>query len=288
MGPFSIHPATGVGPVALTIADLDRSERFYRDVIGFKALGHAGDTVTLTADGTTPLLTLTGQTGARRRPPRTTGLYHFAILTPSRADLARSLRRLAEARWPLSGASDHLVSEALYLDDPDGNGIEIYSDRPREAWPRQSGQIQMATDPLDIDDLLAELDRDSQTVDGLAPGTIIGHVHLHVADLRAAQDFYHGVLGFDIIQRYGPSALFISAGGYHHHIGLNTWAGVGAPPPPPGSVGLRYFVIHMADAAARDAVLGRVREAGIVIEELAEGLLIRDRSANNIVLTTAN
>jgi len=229
---------------------------------------------------------LTGQPGARRRPPRTTGLYHFAILTSSRAALARSLRRLAEVRWPLSGASDHLVSEALYLDDPDGNGIEIYSDRPRDAWPRRNGQIQMATDPLDFDSLLAELERDHQPWDGLAPDTVIGHAHLHVADLRTTEDFYHGVLGFDIIQHYGPSALFVSAGGYHHHIGLNTWAGVGAPPPPPGSAGLRYFVVQMLDAAARDAVLERVRAAGIAMEESAEGVLVRDPSANVVMFTS--
>jgi catechol 2,3-dioxygenase len=286
MAPFSIHPATGVGPVALTVDDLERSERFYRDMIGFKVLGRAGDTITLGADGTTALLAVTGQPGARRLP-RTTGLYHFAILVPSRVALARSLRQLAEAHWPLSGASDHLVSEALYLDDPDGNGIEIYRDRPREEWPRPDGQIQMATDPLDIDSLIDELAHDPSPWDGIAPGTIIGHVHLHVADLRAAEEFYHGVLGFDIIQRYGPSALFVSAGGYHHHIGLNTWAGVGAPPPPPGSVGLRSFDIRLPDAATRDALLERVRAAGIATEEVVHGVLLRDPSANGVVLTVA-
>ena len=286
MAPFSIHPATGVGPVALTVADLDRSERFYCDIIGFKVLGRAGDTITFGADGATPLLAVTGQPGARRQP-RTTGLYHFAILTPSRVALARSLRQLAEARWPISGASDHLVSEALYLDDPDGNGIEIYRDRPREEWPRQDGQIQMATDPLDIDSLIDELAHDASPWEGIAPDTIIGHVHLHVADLRAAQDFYHGVLGFDIIQRYGPSALFVSAGGYHHHIGLNTWAGMGAPPPPPGSVGLRWFDIRLPDATARDALLERIGAAGIATEEVAQGILLRDPSANGVVLTVA-
>lgn len=286
MAPFSIHPATGVGPVALTVGDLERSERFYRDMIGFKVLGRMGDTITLGADGTTALLAITGQPGARRLP-RTTGLYHFAILVPSRVALARSLRQLAEAHWPLSGASDHLVSEALYLDDPDGNGIEIYRDRPREEWPRPNGQIQMATDPLSIDSLIDELAHDPSPWNGIAPGTIIGHVHLHVADLRAAEEFYHGVLGFDIIQRYGPSALFVSAGGYHHHIGLNTWAGVGAPPPPPGSVGLRSFDIRLPDAATRDALLERVRAAGIATEEVAHGVLLRDPSANGVVLTVA-
>src|SRR5258706_2088422 len=287
MAPFSIHPATGVGPVALTIADLDRSERFYRDVIGFRAWGREGDPATLTADGATPLLPLTGQPGARRRPPRTTGLYHFAILTPSRADLARSLRRLAETRWPLSGASDHLVSEALYLDDPDGNGIEIYRDRPRAEWPRLGGQIRMATDPLDIDGILGELEHDDRPWDRLAPATTIGHMHLHVADLKAAEAFYHGVLGFDIVVRYGPSALFVSAGGYHHHIGLNTWAGVGAPPAPAGSAGLRHFVVRLPDQAALDAVLARVRAADIPIEDHAAGALVRDASKNAVVLAVA-
>jgi catechol 2,3-dioxygenase len=210
-------------------------------VLGFRPLARSGDTLTLTADGTTPLLSLTELPGAPPKPARATGLYHFAILTPSRLDLARSLRRLAEMRYPLSGASDHLVSEALYLDDPDGNGIEIYRDRPRAEWPQMGGQIQMATDPLDI----------------------------------------------DVIVRYGPSALFVSAGGYHHHIGLNTWAGVGAPPAPASSAGLRHFVVRLPDQAALDAVLERVRAAGIAIAEHPEGALVRDTSGNAMVLATA-
>jgi len=242
MAPFSIHPNTSIGATHLTVADLERSRRFYVDVLGFRELERQGTTLTLTADGATPLLALTELPGAPPKPARATGLYHFAILVPSRLDLARSLRRLAELRYPLSGASDHLVSEALYLNDPDGNGIEIYRDRPRAEWPRLNGQIRMATDPLDLDGILAELDRDDRPWDGLAPATTIGHMHLHVADLRAAEAFYHGLLGFDIMLSFGGSALFLSAGGYHHHIGLNTWAGVGAPPAPPGSAGLRYFV----------------------------------------------
>jgi catechol 2,3-dioxygenase len=264
-----------------------RSERFYTDVLGFRPLARSGDTLTLTADGATPLLSLTELPGAPPKPARATGLYHFAILVPSRLDLARSLRRLAEMRYPLSGASDHLVSEALYLDDPDGNGIEIYRDRPRAEWPRMDGQIQMATDPLDIDGILGELEGDDWTWNGLAPATTIGHMHLHVSDLKAAESFYHGVLGFDIIVRYGPSALFVSAGGYHHHIGLNTWAGVGAPPAPAGSAGLRHFVVRLPSEAARDAVLARVREADIPIEEHADGALVRDASGNATVLGLA-
>src|SRR5262245_7324671 len=211
MEPFSIHPDTTVGPVDLTVADLDRAERFYHDVLGFKQLGRADGTLTLTADGARALLILREQPGARPKPRRATGLYHFAILVPTRRDLARSLRRLAEMQWPLVGASDHLVSEALYLDDPEGNGIEIYRDRPRAEWPRSGGRTQMATDPLDFDGLIGELEGDDQPWGGLAAGTTIGHVHLHVADLGAAEAFYHGVLGFDVITNYGGSALFVSA-----------------------------------------------------------------------------
>jgi catechol 2,3-dioxygenase len=287
MAPFSIDPNTNIASTHLTVADLDRSERFYTDVLGFRPLARTGDTLTLTADGATALLSLTEQPGAPPKPARATGLYHFAILTPSRLDLARSLRRLADMRYRLSGGSDHLVSEALYLDDPDGNGIEIYRDRPRAEWPRTGGQIKMATDPLDIDGLLGELERDDRPWDGLAPATTIGHMHLHIADIKAAEAFYHGVLGFDIIVRYGPSALFVSAGGYHHHIGLNTWAGVGAPPAPAGSAGLRHFVVRLPNQAALDAVLARVREAGIAIEDHADGALVRDASGNALVLATA-
>jgi catechol 2,3-dioxygenase len=287
MAAFSIDPNTHIGSTHLTVADLARSERFYTDVLGFRPIHRAGDTLTLSADGTTPLLVLTELPGAPPKPQRATGLYHFAILTPSRLDLARSLRRLAEMRYPLSGASDHLVSEALYLDDPDGNGIEIYRDRPRAEWPRLGGQIRMATDPLDIDGILGELEHDDRPWDGLAPATTIGHMHLHVADLKAAEAFYHGVLGFDIVVRYGPSALFVSAGGYHHHLGLNTWAGVGAPPAPAGSVGLRHFVVQLPSQAALEAVLERVRTADIPIEDHADGALVRDASKNAVVLATA-
>lgn len=284
MTPFLIDPATIVGPVALTVASLQRSEQFYCEVLGLRVLHHSTPTLTLTADGATPLVVLVEQAGARPRPPRTTGLYHFALLVPSRLELARSLRQLAGMRYQLTGASDHLVSEALYLDDPDGNGIEIYRDRPREEWPKRNGQLQMAVDPLDIDGVLAELEHDTREWEGIAPGTRLGHMHLHVADLGAAEEFYCGVLGFEMMLRYGPSALFVAAGGYHHHIGLNIWAGVGAPPPPVGSAGLRYFVVQLPNAAALDQVLARVRLAQLPNETTAEGTILRDPSANCVVL----
>jgi catechol 2,3-dioxygenase len=285
MASFSIHADTTVGQAALTVADLQRSERFYRDVLGMRVLGSGDGMLTLTADDATPLLELTELSGARPKPARATGLYHFAMLVPSRLELARSLRRLAEMRYPLTGASDHLVSEALYLDDPDGNGIEIYRDRPRAEWPHLGGQLQMAVDPLDIDGVLGELEGDDRPWNGLDRQTRMGHMHLHVADLRQAEEFYCGVLGFDVMVRYGPSALFVSAGGYHHHLGLNTWAGVGAPPPPAGSAGLHWFAVLLPSAEALDQVVARVHAAGLVTEPVDAGLSLRDPSGNGVVLT---
>src|SRR5262249_15090668 len=211
----------------------------------------------------------------------TTGLYHFAILVPSRGDLARALRRLVETDTVMQGAADHGVSEALYLADVDGNGIEIYRDRPRAEWPFVGGRPQMAPAPIDFDELSSETDESGA---GLAPGTVIGHVHLHVSTLDEARRFYVDVLGFELMQRYGPSALFVSAGGYHHHIGLNTWAGVGAPPAPPGAIGLRHFDVELSDEAARSKVEARLRDANVPIERTGGGLLVRDPAHNAIAL----
>jgi catechol 2,3-dioxygenase len=237
-----------IGRVSLTVRDLDRSVLFYRDVLGFTALGSdiggaASTAITLGPAGGRGLIELHENTGAVPRPKRTTGLYHFAILVPSRAALGRSLRRLFDKRWPLTGASDHLVSEALYLDDPDGLGIEIYRDRPRAEWPISNGQLAMATDPLDLQGVYDEPGAES-TMAGLDAGTVIGHVHLHVPNLATAEQLYCGRIGFKPTVRGYPGALFVAAGGYHHHLGLNTWTGVGAPPPPENAVGLRSFTIE--------------------------------------------
>ncbi len=284
MNPYSIHPDTTVGPVFLTVSDLKRSEEFYREVLGFKPLPRRDDTLSLTADGKTPLLELKGDPAAPARPPHTTGLFHFAILTPSRLDLARSLRRLAEVRYPIQGGTDHRVSEALYLADPDGNGIEIYRDRPRDTWTFPNGGIHMESDPLDYDGILAELDGHAEAWNGLAAGTRMGHVHLNVADLEKVEEFYHGILGFDITVRRSHGALFISAGGYHHHLGLNLWNGAGAPPPP-DAIGLRYYSIVLPNVAELQRVAGRVQEAGIKSEEMDEGIMLRDPSQNGVLLT---
>lgn len=280
-----VLPSTSrIGSVCLTVSDLDRAERFYVDVLGFTAAARSAATVSLAAPAAPMLLELTALPGARPKPARSTGLYHFAILLPSRLDLARSLRRLAEMRWPLQGVADHGVSEALYLADPDGNGIEIYRDRPREEWPQRNGQLQMVTDPLDVDGVIDEMAQDERPWQGLPAGACIGHVHLHVADLRQAERFYCDVLGFDVTQRYGPSALFVSASGYHHHVGLNTWAGVGAPPPPAGSAGLRYFDIQLPDRPALATAVERLVRANVAVAEQPDGWYVRDPSQNGIRL----
>lgn len=283
----SLLPATThIGSVALTVASLDESLPFYRDVLGFAVASRTDATATFAAGSSDYLVELAELPGARPKPRHSTGLYHFAILVPSRLELARALRRLVMADWPLQGVADHGASEALYLADPDGNGIEIYRDRPREQWPQRNGQLEMTTDPLDLGDLLQELDRSPRSEAGLPPETVIGHVHLHVGNLAAAEAFYGSLLGFDVMQRSYPGALFVSAGGYHHHLGLNTWAGAGAPPPPPDAAGLRFFTVVVPDEAALAAILARARAASVAVEQQAAGWLLHDPSQNGVLLAT--
>jgi len=280
----SIHPETSMGTVRLTVSDLDRTRDFYERAIGLRATDREDGALAFGIDGEPPLIELYGDGAAPPLDRRATGLYHLAILLPSRGDLAVTLARLAEAQWPLDGASDHLVSEALYLSDPDGNGIEIYRDRPREQWQRTSDGVAMATIPLDLRSILAELPSSSPLPRLMPSGTRIGHVHLQVDDLAASEAFYHGLLGFDVIVRSYPGALFVSAGGYHHHLGLNTWNSAGAAPPAPGAVGLRSFEVMLPNAAELERVLERVRAAGLDLESLPEGSGVRDPSGNLVVL----
>ncbi len=281
---YTLDPNTTVGQVALTISDLDRSIEFYRDVLGFKVRDKENGVGHLGAGGED--IVVLHENPQARRVRATSGLYHFAVLTPSRLELARSLKRLADSEWPLQGFADHLVSEAVYLPDPDGNGIEIYRDRPRSEWPRLNGQIRMATDPLDLDGVMAELEGHDKPWMGLHPQTVLGHMHLHVGHLPPANKFYGEVIGFDLITRFGNSALFMSAGGYHHHLGLNTWAGVGAPPAPPDAIGLRYFTLKLPKPSEVGEIVDRFREGGGVIEETEQGVLLRDPFQNGVLLTT--
>jgi catechol 2,3-dioxygenase len=232
-----------IGSVSLTVSDLDRSVSFYRDTLGFQETLRHGRSAALSAGTGPTLIELHELAGAIPKPRRSTGLFHFAILVPSRAALGRSLRRLADRQWPLSGVADHLVSEALYLSDPDGLGIEIYRDRPRDTWRRADGEIAMATDPLDVQSVANEPGAELPW-QGLEAGTVIGHVHLHVPTLEAGEAVFCDGVGFEPVVRAYPGALFVSAGGYHHHLGMNTWVGVGAPAPPENAVGLRSFTIE--------------------------------------------
>lgn len=256
----SIDPRTTVGLVSLTVADLERSIAFYTGPLGFQVLHRDGLHATLGA-GEQPLLELIEFTGARPWPGYATGLYHFAILLPTRPDLGRWLRNWIDHGYPLPGQGDHLVSEALYLSDPDGNGIEVYRDRPRSDWEWDGNTVKMDSLPVDVRGVLADAAAEGKPWEGFPAGTTIGHVHLQVADIPAAAKFYSEVLGFDIVAQM-PSALFVSAGGYHHHLGLNTWHSRGAKAAPEGTAGLRHFRIVFADAAARDAVLARLNANG--------------------------
>lgn len=280
-----LPPDANIGILHLTVADLNRAVTFYTEAIGLRVLHRSPGAAALgIADET--LLLLSEQPGAR--PARgVTGLYHFAILLPTRRDLAAALARLLELRVPLQGTSDHGVSEALYLADLDGNGIEIYRDRPRAEWPRAGRELAMTVDPFDADGVLGELGDETPKWAGLPAGTTIGHMHLHVANLAPARRFYCEVIGFELMQRFGGSAEFVAAGGYHHHLGYNVWAGVGAPPPAPEMAGLRWFSLRLPDDTTRDAVLARAAAAGLTAETTPYGPLLRDPSANGVVLELA-
>jgi catechol 2,3-dioxygenase len=274
-----------MGSVGLTVSDLAGSRSFYEQVIGLRATEQEDGTVAFGVAGERPLVELRADPSAPALDRRATGLFHLAILMPSRRDLGFALRRLVEAGWPLDGASDHLVSEALYLSDPDGNGIEIYRDRPRDEWRRTNGELEMSTLPLDLRSILAETVDAAESDPAAPPGTRIGHVHLQVSDLEQSEAFYSGVLGFDVTVRTYPGARFVSAGGYHHHLGLNTWHSLGAMPPRPGAVGLRSFEILLPDEAALSPVLERLRDAGLELEPGPNGSLVRDPSGNAVLLS---
>jgi catechol 2,3-dioxygenase len=279
-----ISPDTHVGTVSLTVSDPSRVAAFYEQVVGLRPVAEDDGRILLHAADGPPLIELRGDSAAPPRDPRAPGLFHLALLMPDREDLARALARLGANRWPLDGASDHLVSEALYLSDPEGNGIEIYRDRPRDQWPEQDGSLAMATLPLDLENLLAEID-DASQVDREAPaGTTMGHVHLQVSDLRQAEEFYVGLLGFEVTVRRYPGALFVSAGGYHHHLGLNTWHSAGSPPAPPGSAGLRSFEVVLPSADELAKVLSRVRESDLEAHRQDAATLVQDPFGNAVLL----
>lgn len=278
--------------VHLQVANLARSLAFYRDAMGFQVVRQNETEAQLSATGQDPIkLILSEVPDAIEKPAHTTGLYHVAILLPSRLELARLFRRLIEQRIPFGGFSDHHVSEALYLPDPDGNGLELYRDRPRSEWRWNGDEVYMATEPLDLDDLLAETERNPSEWQGIHPDTTIGHVHLHVGNLAEAEAFYRDVIGLDVMLSWARyRAAFLSAGQYHHHLGINTWAGEGAPPAPANAVGLRSYALAVGDGLAE--AIQRLEKAGVTIERdvdygYAKGVKVHDPAGNVVELVNA-
>lgn len=270
-----------MGAVHLTVSDLERSLAYYRDVFGLDVTQEDGRAALVA--GERELVVLVEEPGARPVHP-STGLFHFALLVPERADLAAWLTHVGRERIELTGLSDHYVSEAIYLRDPDAHGIEIYADRPRELWEGEVG-ARMTSLPLDVSSLLGELD-DPETApfDGLPAGTRMGHIHLKVASIPETVAFYRDGLGFAVTAQLGAQAAFLGAGGYHHHLGGNTWESAGAPPPPPGSAALRHATIVLPDEPERDRVLERLARRGYEPSLDGPEPRVTDPSGNELAL----
>ena len=276
--PLFLAQSLRFGPVTLSVANLERSKNFYTQTLGMRVLSESTGTVLLGADSTSPLLELREQAGARPSLPSSTGLYHLAILLPTRVDLAAFVQHLIDTRSPVQGASDHLVSEALYLTDPDGHGLEVYWDHPEAQWQWDGGSVQMATNALDLENLLLELtsNRSSWT---LPSRTTLGHVHLKVSDMSATEHFYRDVLGFDITARFA-GALFMSVGGYHHHLGLNAWGSRGGKPGTSEHARLERVKIRLPEGDSLERLSKRLNSENITFERVEDGLEVQDPAGN--------
>jgi catechol 2,3-dioxygenase len=290
---FSIHPATLMGYVSLRVASLENQVNFYTQVLGFKLHWRAGDKAGLGAGGS-DLLRLTEEPDLKRYRG-VTGLYHFAVLFPNKRELARAMARLFTLRYE-NYPTDHIMTKTTYLDDPEGNGIELYAESPEDGtWSlangeyvtrRADGSLSNGREPLNVNVLFQLLSKEDDLDQPIPSETRVGHVHLHVRDVEEAVDFYHGVIGFDVMGVAKAFRMgFVSAGGYHHHLGLNTWQGEGAPPPPANAVGLKYFTVELPNQEALDQVIERIDAAGIPSNQTEDGLLVQDPSQNGVMLT---
>ncbi len=251
--PFAADAPTHIGRIGIVARDAAALSAYYQQVVGLRELANSGGHITLGA-GDRPLMEIEQSAAVRPDDPRAAGLYHTAFLLPSRPDLGRWIRHAIEKRIRIDGASDHLVSEAIYLTDPEGNGIEIYADRPPSAWPMQNGQLRMATDPLDAQAILDSA-AGAPGWDSAPDNSIIGHVHLRVGDARAAEGFWNTDVGFDTVLNYGGQAVFLSTGGYHHHIGANSWQSRGAGARDKDRTGLQWVeLLSRGPAADKDLV----------------------------------
>ena len=279
---------TRMGAVQLIVSDLQRSVDFWTTTVGLRVHERDDDLARLGTGGE-DLVVLEEIRGAPQAG-RHTGLFHVALLLPQATDLATWLVHASRDRVPMTGASDHFVSEALYLNDPDGHGIEIYHDRPRDAWRWDGDSVEMGTIALDVERLLETLgggDVMATPFIGMPEGTTIGHVHLRVAEIPATIAFYRDQLGFDLIVALGDEAAFLAAGRYHHHIGGNTWTSRGAAPAPPGSATLRHATIVFPDSASRDAAALRIAAGGQQPVAREDGVLVHDPAQNPLLLAVA-
>lgn len=282
-----------MGHVALTVANLENQIAFYTQVLGFKLHWQEGNRAGL-GTGERELLRLTQEPNLKRYRG-VTGLYHFAVLFPNRRELARAVARLFALKIE-NYPTDHIMTKTTYLDDPEGNGIELYAESPEDGtWSlangeyitrRKDGSLSSGREPLDVDALFRNLKQDDPLDQPVPPETRMGHVHLHVRNIEEAVDFYHGIIGFDVMGVAKAFRMaFVSAGGYHHHLGLNTWQGEGAPPPPADAAGLRYFTIELPSQEALNQVIERVDAAGISSSQTQDGLLFHDPSQTGVMLT---
>jgi catechol 2,3-dioxygenase len=290
----SIAAKTGMGAVELAVTDRDRALRFYRDYVGLTPLPTEGEEISMGAGGRQLVVLHPG--AERPVVARTSGLYHLAIVVPDRRELARVIARLANLRWE-QYPTDHVMTKANYLWDPDGNGIEIYVESPEDgtmgmvngtygAWDKD-GRPRSGRDPIDIEELFRHLTPDDRLDQAMPAGTKMGHVHLHVADVDEALRFYHDLVGFDVMGHM-PGMGFVSAGGYHHHLGLNTWAGNGALQAPSGSAGLRRFTIEVPTQRDLEDVVGRLEHGEVEVSEEPDGFTAADPSANRVLFRVAS
>ncbi len=282
---MKIPDNTKIQSIDLKIKDLGSSINFYSDLMGFKIVSQSENTAMLSANGRLPyIIKLTEDKNAIHKPYGTTGLFHIAIKLPGRKELARVFLRLFENKVKFQGFSDHLVSEAIYLEDPDENGIELYCDRPKSEWPYKMGQIEMATLPLNLNVLTGELD-DRNVWNGIHPDTEIGHIHLSVSDIKKAQNFYSIILGMNVTNSTYPGAMFFSAGGYHHHVGTNIWSAKNGKPAPDNSVGLMEYSINIPHAEYIKELEARAEESGLVKKAFdGKSMVINDFDDNKITV----
>lgn len=282
MSKYHRDPSIYVNEIELKVLEINRSKEFYTKIMGFKVLTEKDKRVVLSVDGVNPMVTLVEPEDPISKPPRRTGLYHFAILLPSRKDLGLFLKHIRENNYPIVGGAYHGVSEAVYLQDVDDNGIEIYVDIDEELWERENGEISMVTEALDFNGIMAL--GGGEKWQGLPKDTILGHIHLHVGDLVQAKRFYCDGLGFDLTMSMANSALFLSTAGYHHHIGLNIWHGKNAPPLPENSAGMKYFSLAFPSDEVREEKIKNLKKLGYEIIEDKGDLFTKDPSDNLIKL----